>query len=191
LLLHPLFRTLISLYQDDQERERAKSEGLEILKAAMRQTKSAQSAAASRISTSSSMASVERSARIDSDSTACGVDDSLFSLAHLFEQPELHPICAIEDELQRYFSSTISDSDWTLLLSDDMSGLVKFWLRKESEFPCITEASIRILAIPATQCSSERNISAAELAQPSRSSRLSPETLDAILYLRSKSLATQ
>jgi hypothetical protein len=133
---------------------------------------------------------VERSARIDSDSVSCGVDESLFSLAHLFEEPELHPICAIEDELQRYFSSTISDSDRTILQSDDKFGLAKFLLRKESVFPCMTEASIRIHAIQVTQCSSERNISAAELAQPSRSSRLSPETLDAILRLRSKSLAT-
>jgi hypothetical protein len=37
LLLHPLFRTLRSLYHDEQERERAKSEGLEIIKAAMSQ----------------------------------------------------------------------------------------------------------------------------------------------------------
>jgi hypothetical protein len=190
LLLHPLFRTLSSLYQDKEERERAKSEGLEILKAAMSQTKSAQSAAASRIARSGSSTGVEMRTRIESDPIATGVDDSLFSLAHLFEEPELHPICAIDEELQRYFSSTISDSDRTLLQSDDKFGLVKFWLRKESVFPCMTEASIRILAIPATQCSSERNFSAAELAQPSKSSRLSPEALDAILYLRSKSLAT-
>jgi hypothetical protein len=39
LLLHPLFRTLSSLYHDEQERERAKSEGLEILKAAARQNR--------------------------------------------------------------------------------------------------------------------------------------------------------
>jgi hypothetical protein len=156
LLLHPLFRTLSSLYQDEQEGERAKSEGLEILMAAMSQTKAAQSAAASRIARSGSLTGVERSALIDSDSVSCGVRRQFVSLAHLFEEPELHPICAIEDELQRYFSSTISDSDRTLLQSDNKFGLVKFWLRKESVFPCTTEASIRILAIPATPRSSER-----------------------------------
>jgi hypothetical protein len=40
--------------------------------------------------------------RIDSDPIATGVDDSLFSLAYFFEEPELHPICAIDEELQRY-----------------------------------------------------------------------------------------
>jgi hypothetical protein len=69
----------------------------------MSQTKSAQAAAASRIATSNSMASIERSAHIDSDFTSCDIDDSLFSLAHLFEEPysrtpspvSLHPFAVV------------------------------------------------------------------------------------------------
>jgi hypothetical protein len=71
LLLHPLFRTLSSLYQDEQEGERAKSEGLEILMAAMSQTKAAQSAAASRIARSGSLTGVEILSLV-------AFDDSLF-----------------------------------------------------------------------------------------------------------------
>jgi hAT family C-terminal dimerisation region len=184
LLLHPLCRTLESLYQDEQEREKARSEGLELLKAAIAETKPARFAEASQTANSSSFKDDNRSAHARYNP---GAQDDMFALEHLFEEPELHPICPIDDKLQRYFKSTISESDRILLQSGDKFALVRFWLRKESVFPCMTEASLRILAIPATQCSSERNFSAAELAQPSKSSRLSPEALESILYLRSKS----
>jgi hypothetical protein len=43
LLLHPLFKTLSSMFYADRERDQAKSEGLENFKSAMLETRSAKS----------------------------------------------------------------------------------------------------------------------------------------------------
>jgi hAT family C-terminal dimerisation region len=190
LLLHPLFKTLSSMFYEDRERDQAKSEGLEILKAAMMETRSAKSMGLKQRENVRRIEETRTSCRTRSNINGRNFVEESFSLTDLFEEPGTEPNCPVDDELQRYFNCSVSENDRELLQPDDKFALVKYWLRKDSTFSCMTEAAVRILAIPATQCSSERNFSAAELAQPSKSSRLSPETLDCILYLRSKSLAS-
>jgi hypothetical protein len=80
----------------------------------------------------------------------------------------------------------ISKTDADLMGYDDDFSVPRFWVRHERTFPALSESALRILAIPASQCASERKFSAAENVQSSKSSRMLPSTLNDILYLRSK-----
>jgi hypothetical protein len=150
LLLHPLFKTLSSMFYADRERDQAKSEGLENFKSAMLETRSAKSTVSKQRDNEGRIERTRAICRIGSNINRRNIIEESFSLSRLFEEPGMEPNCPIGDELQRYFNCSVSENDRELLQSDDKFAIVKYWLRKDSSFPCMTEVSVRILATPAT-----------------------------------------
>jgi hAT family C-terminal dimerisation region len=73
-----------------------------------------------------------------------------------------------------------------MLQFDDPIACVQFWIRHKGRFTTLYEAALRILAIPASQCLSERAFSAAENAQPATRDSMIPSTLSDMIHLRSK-----
>jgi hypothetical protein len=73
-----------------------------------------------------------------------------------------------------------------MLHSDDPIACFKFWIGHKGRFTTLYEAALRILAIPVSQCLSERAFSAAGNAQPAPRDSMLPYTLSDIIYLSSK-----
>lgn len=63
------------------------------------------------------------------------------------------------------------------------SELLEFWKGKEKKYPKLAKLPRKILAIPATSASSERNFSAAGYVMQERRTRLKPESMDNLLFL--------
>jgi hAT family C-terminal dimerisation region len=80
----------------------------------------------------------------------------------------------------------IDREDKYMLQSDDRIACVQFWIRHKGQFTTLYEAALRILAIPASQCLSERAFLAAGNAQPATRDSMLPSTFSDIIYLRSK-----
>jgi hypothetical protein len=137
-------------------RERA----LALLETAMRETSAARKQAAK----------CEGTTAIDSLST--GVDVAIpsgltgcFSLANCFDPSvtteEGYSPWNPREKIDRYLRYKISRQDKELLQSDDPFACVCFWIRQRGRFPIVYEAALRILAVPVSQCLSERVFSAA------------------------------
>lgn len=63
--------------------------------------------------------------------------------------------------------------------------VLQWWRRHQHEFPLLSTLARSLLAIPATSASSERCFSVAGRVLEERRSQLSPESLDALLFLHS------
>ncbi|KAH6937319.1 hypothetical protein HPB50_026731 [Hyalomma asiaticum] len=63
------------------------------------------------------------------------------------------------------------------------SELLEFWKGKEKNYPKLAELARKILAIPATSASSERNFSAAGYVMQEQRTRLKPESMDNLSFL--------
>jgi hypothetical protein len=176
IILHPHLKSMESLTPfGEREVERCKRLGHELIKVAMHQT---------------AAASIEMEAPLHNPKPASNVRSSSdFRISNFYDRTDQN--CggrerSCDDELQSYLSMPISKTDADLMGSDDDFSVPRFWVRHERTFPALSEAALRILAIPASQCASERNFSAAENVQSSKCSRMLPSTLNDILYLRSK-----
>jgi hypothetical protein len=185
-ILHPNLRDLSSFGNLGQRRMmELRERALALLETAMRETSAAREQAAK----------CEGATAIDSLST--GVDVAIssgltgcFSLANCFD-----PSATTEEgsspwnpreEIDKYLRYKISQQDKELLQSDDPFACVYFWIRQRGRFPIVCEAALRILAVPASQCLSERAFSAAGNAQPATRDSMLPSTLSDIIYLRSR-----
>lgn len=81
------------------------------------------------------------------------------------------------DELEEYLHGR---KDYSC---SSVSELCDFWRAHEKEFPKLSLLSKRILCIPATSASSERNFSAAGYIMQARRTCLKKETMDNLLFL--------
>jgi hypothetical protein len=90
------------------------------------------------------------------------------------------------DKLDTHLSYDLSKDDRELLMAEDPFACVAFWIKNKSRFPVLYEVALRILAIPASQCLSERALSAAANAQPANRDSLMPSSPNDILFKRSK-----
>jgi hypothetical protein len=176
IILHPQLRSMQTLMPfGEREVERCKRLGSELIRVAMHQTDAA---------------AIEKDPPLPNSkfvSNVCSSSD--FRISNFYDRADQN--CgdsqrSCDDELQSYLSMPLSKHDADLLMSDDDFSVPRFWVRHEKTFPALSAAALRILAIPASQCASERNFSAAENVQSSKSSRMLPSTLNDILYLRSK-----
>lgn len=62
--------------------------------------------------------------------------------------------------------------------------LLSFWKHHENEIPKLAVFAKRVLCVPVTSASSERNFSAAGYLTQERRTRLKPSTVDNLLFLR-------
>jgi hypothetical protein len=68
---------------------------------------------------------------------------------------------------------------------DINSSLLGYWEQNRNSYPRLYRLAIRLLSIPATNLSSERNFSAAGLTLTDHRSRLSPQNVNELLFIRS------
>ncbi len=81
------------------------------------------------------------------------------------------------DELQNYLNSTQN--------FDLNSSVIKFWEQNKLKYPRIYVIAKRLLSIPATNLSSERNFSTAGLTLTDNRSNLHPNNVNKLLFIRS------
>jgi hypothetical protein len=89
--------------------------------------------------------------------------------------PQTPDIC--ESELDVYINSPPNYSI--------NSSILLFWENNKSKYPRLYSIARRLLSIPATNLSSERNFSAAGFTLNDRRSNLSPENVNYLLFIRS------
>jgi hypothetical protein len=63
--------------------------------------------------------------------------------------------------------------------------VTEFWEQKGSLFPRLAKIAQQLLCVPATNLSSERNFNYAGLTVTDRRSRIEPDMLDQLLFIRS------
>lgn len=65
----------------------------------------------------------------------------------------------------------------------EIKDTLNFWINQAKSMPTLSKLASKILCIPVTSTPSERNFSVAGLIIDSKRSRLSPDNLDAILFI--------
>ena len=68
----------------------------------------------------------------------------------------------------------------------DGQDVLSYWRGKEAELPLLTKVAKNVLAIPASNTSSERSFSTAGRLIEERRTRLSAHSVDALLFLNSQ-----
>ena len=88
-------------------------------------------------------------------------------------QLRLHCLNDTRHELDKYFALPVTDSN-----------VLQFWKENDGEYKLPTMAMIarKLLAIPATSTASERVFSVCGVTMSSRRARLSPETLEMLIF---------
>jgi hAT family C-terminal dimerisation region len=183
-ILHPNLRDLSSFSRLGQRRmTELRVRALGVLDLSMRDTPTGKD-----LAEKSQEAAAVSSALVREPAAAPGTS-STFSLVNCFDlstAPDERSPWNPRDEIERYLQYTLGREDKTMLQSDDPFAIVNFWIRQKGRFPCLYEAALHILAIPASQCLPERAFSAADNAQPTTRDSMLPSTLSDIIYLRSK-----
>ena len=80
---------------------------------------------------------------------------------------------AEEDEVDAYLATAASE----------VSDLLEFWKKARTMWPALASVARGILSVPATSTPSERSFSVAGRTLETRRSRLSPDTVDELLFL--------
>jgi hypothetical protein len=93
------------------------------------------------------------------------------------EIEESEDVDNFEQEIDSYLKAVI--------LSSNKSDLLKFWFEYSTVYPNIANVAKKILALPATQFESERNFSLSGRTLESRRTRLLPENVDYLLFIKS------
>lgn len=82
-----------------------------------------------------------------------------------------------DKELENYINSSLN--------FDINSPILLFWEQNQTKYPRLYRIARRLLSIPATNLSSERNFSAAGLTLTDHRSNLSPDNVNHLLFIRS------
>jgi hAT family C-terminal dimerisation region len=120
-----------------------------------------------------------------------------FNIEDFFEETAASDADKVS-ELDRYLESRLTSEQIEFLRSKDSDGnvdqmsVVKFWVGclDHGIYPRLSRVALRILAIPASQSASERLFSQVDNTQGPRSARKKSSTLEDIMYLKSRYLAT-
>lgn len=110
-----------------------------------------------------------------------GSRDEGFSLTSMFDKKEDPGMQ--RDELDHYHIDDIH-MDQSYSVEGDI-GVAKWWIDNRGKYPELFEIAMRVLATPASSCSSERNFSCVNNIVTSKRTCLRPKGVDDLVFLRS------
>jgi hypothetical protein len=133
-------------------------------------------------STSANSSDSSASTSLTDSSTKIAVDSSATKrniLMKTFDkQPVIQQRTTVEDELDRYLSSTSAITD------EENDDILSFWKENQNVFPLIAAVARDILAIPASNTCVERLFSACKATITEKRTRLGSEKLNKIMFLQ-------
>lgn len=146
-LLHPGLRTL-SFVHNTTVRAELKAKGKRLLQSLFNKAVQSSNITTAQVPTSSAIAPV---------GTTLG--SSSFALASCMSFLD----CSTDnDELTSYFEDSVSTCEKEMLKTND--GVVDYWLSKQRAYPTLSKIALRIIAVPASSASSERDFSLLKIA---------------------------